>query len=98
MYQIYQFYFSNKPNDNINILGDNCLVYSLNIQACPGTTFQIGENKNSSILIGTSGNLKIECEKYPIDKIIIKNTPAIESYPIIIDIVYKGEILYDIVF
>lgn len=39
MYQIYQFYFRNKPNDNINILGDNCLVYSLNIQACPGTTF-----------------------------------------------------------
>lgn len=92
---------------NKNILGDTCLVYSLNIQAFPGTKFQIGDNENSFVLIGGSGSLKLECEKYPIDYIQLHKDyhietevgaqdqiypPNIESYPIIIDIVYKGEI------
>lgn len=96
MYQIHSFYFdsNNEPPDD-NILGDECLVYSFNIQACPGTKIQIGENKNSFILIGSSGGLKIECEKYPIEIIKIKEFLNLNFYPIIIDIVYKGVINID---
>ena len=93
--KIKSFYITSENVDNYindNFLGNKCLVYQLNIQACPGTKFQIGDNVNSFVLIGGSGSLKLECEKYPIDCIKIIKTPGITSYPIIIDIVYKGEI------
>lgn len=104
--KIKSFYITeNNIEDYIkqNFLGDSCLVYSLNIQAFPGTKFQIGnDNEDNYVLIGGSGNLKLECENYPIDYIkigpgyyeqgIVTNPPNINIYPIIIDIAYKGEI------
>ena len=93
--KIKSFYITKSNLENYqtkNFLGNTCLVYSLNIQACPGTQIQIGNKESSYVIIGGSGSLKLECEKYPIDHIKIKETPGISSYPIIIDIVYKGEI------
>ena len=100
-------YLNGEELSNKNIFGDTCLVYSLNIQAFPGTKFQIGDNENSFVLIGNSGCLKLECEKYPISCMRLHKDyyveteageshefypPNINIYPIIIDIVYKGEI------
>ena len=92
MLKIHQFFYD-KDNSSIpsgNILGNQCIVYSLNIQACPGSKFKIG---NGEIVIGNTGIFSLETQKHP-----IKNLEILESiidtypYPLIIDIVYKGEV------
>ena len=90
MLKIHQFFY-NKDNNSIpsgNILGNQCIVYSLNIQACPGSKFKIN---NGEIVIGNTGIFSFETQKYPIKNLEILE-PFIDNYPLIIDIVYKGEV------
>ena len=90
MLKIHQFFYD-KDNNNIpsdNILGDQCVVYSLNIQACPGSKFKIGKGE---IVIGNTGIFSLETQKHPIKNLSISN-PIVDTYPLIIDIVYKGEV------
>ena len=92
MLKIHQFFYdkdsNNIPSANINILGTQCVVYSLNIQACPGSKFQID---NGEIVIGNTGIFSLETQKHPIKNLSISN-PIVNTYPLIIDIVYKGEV------
>ena len=92
MLKIHQFFYdkdsNNIPSANINILGTQCVVYSLNIQACPGSKFQID---NGEIVIGNTGIFSLETQKHPIKNFSISN-PIVNTYPLIIDIVYKGEV------
>lgn len=91
MLKIHQFFYD-KVNNNIpsgNILGTQCVVYSLNIQACPGSKFKIDDN--GEIVIGNTGIFSLETQKYPIKSLMVSNF-NVETYPLIIDIVYKGEV------
>ena len=92
MLKIHQFFYdkdsNNIPSANINILGNQCIVYSLNIQACPGSKFKIG---NGEIVIGNTGIFSLETQKHPIKNLEILES-IIDTYPLIIDIVYKGEV------
>ena len=91
MLKIHQFFYNGSvPSQTTNILGNKCIVYSLSIQACPGSKFQIGDG--GEVVIGNNGNFSINTEQYPIKKIIIKSAINTEAYPMIIDIIYKGEI------
>lgn len=93
MLKIHQFFYDNNSNNipsaNINILGTQCVVYSLNIQACPGSKFKIGKGE---IVIGNTGIFSLETQKYPIKNLEILEPFFIDNYPLIIDIVYKGEV------
>lgn len=91
MLKIHQFFYDMGNNSiplNNNILGDQCVVYSLNIQACPGSRFKID---NGEIVIGNTGIFSLETQKHPIKSLSILNS-IVNTYPLIIDIVYKGEV------
>lgn len=91
MLKIHQFFYD-KNSNNIpsgNILGTQCVVYSLNIQACPGSKFKIDKGE---IIIGNTGIFSLETQKYPIKILEILEPFFIDTYPLIIDIVYKGEV------
>ena len=90
MLKIHQFFYDNNSNipSNTNILGTQCIVYSLNIQAYPGSKFKID---NGEIVIGNTGIFSLETKKYPIKSLTILNS-NVNTYPLIIDIVYKGKV------
>lgn len=85
--QLYYKTADELPKDNVNLV-EGKAVYRLHIHAIPGTVFSIDRQKN--FVIGPTTHLLLETEDAPLTSLYLIKAISIETYPIIIDIEWRG--------